>query len=106
MTWKDDIDRLNREDVVAAAELVRAEGSHDLPDGFRVVVVVTSPGGEFVGVSHDTTQIDAALIAAAPDLLDVAEAVLAAASIEMPPALLALAERAVARARPAASRGG
>ena len=64
----------------------------------RAALIYDADGFEVARVCYPNRDANARLIAAAPDLLDVAKSVLEHASIEMPQTLIAAAERAVANA--------
>ena len=72
---------------------------HELQTDFAMVKV--GKRVHMIGYS-DEDKANAQLIAAAPDLLDVAEMVLALATIDTPPELIKAATAAIAKARGAA----
>lgn len=64
----------------------------------RAALIYDAYGFEVARVCYPNRDANARLIAAAPDLLDVAMSVLEHASIEMPQTLISAAERAVDKA--------
>lgn len=82
----------------------RTHQEHDMPWSFskhtdcRAALIYDADGFEVARVCYPNRDANARLIAAAPDLLAVAMSVLEHARIEMPQALIAAAEMAVAKA--------